>query len=326
MLGGTTVPPGKNIPITIIYKSAVMRKVLEKTRSAAATDSTVLLTGESGTGKDLIARMIHDLSKRADKDYVPVDCSALVETLLESELFGHSRGAFTDAQTDKGGLFELANNGTLFLDELNNLRYNTQCKLLRVIQEREFRKVGSQKRQKVDIRIICSSNIDLLGSIERGTFRNDLYYRINVVSIHIPALRERPEDILLLLDHFIKYYNRAYNRHVQGCVAEVQDILSVYPWPGNVRELRHMVEQILVLEKCDYIRASHLPVNISKRKGSFNYTCGHGNGHLSLEEMEKRYIQFVLRETGGIRAQAADILQINRKTLSAKIKKYELDV
>ena len=315
----------RNISERIVYQSQIMGDVLEKTRSAATTDSTVLITGESGTGKELIARMLHNLSERAENGFVPVDCSALVETLLESELFGHTCGAFTGAQTDKAGLFELANKGTFFFDEISNLSYKIQCKLLRVIQEREFRKVGSQTRQKLDIRILCASNLDLLKAVERGTFRNDLFYRINVVPIHLPPLRERIEDIPLLLDHFIEHYNKIYQCDVQGYSEDALELLQGYPWPGNVRELRHIVEQILVLEKCDFIRSKHLPVSISRRRGAFGFSYTNGSGHLSLEEMEKKYIEFILNKTGGIRQHAADILQINRKTLSVKIKKFGLD-
>ena len=323
--GATDTRRRRNVPERIVYQSQVMKEVIEKTRSAATTDSTVLITGESGTGKELIARMLHNLSDRADNGFVPVDCSALVETLLESELFGHTCGAFTGAQTDKAGLFELANKGTFFFDEISNLSYKIQCKLLRVIQEREFRKVGSQVRQKLDIRILCASNLDLLKAVERGTFRNDLYYRINVVPIHLPPLRERVEDIPLLLDYFLDYYSQIYKSEIQGYSDDALELLQSYPWPGNVRELRHIVEQILVLEKCDFIRSKHLPVSISRRRGAFGFSYSNGSGHPSLEEMEKKYIQFILNKTGGIRQHAADILQINRKTLSVKIKKFELD-
>ena len=309
----------------IVYKSPVMESVMEKVRSAAPTDSTVLIGGESGTGKDLIARMIHDLSKRANNDYVPVDCSALVETLLESELFGHTKGAFTGAERDKAGLFELANKGTFFFDEISNLSYNIQCKLLRVIQEREYRKVGSQERKDLDIRILSASNVDLMRAVANGTFRNDLYYRICVVPIHLPPLRDRLEDIPLLSDHFIDHYNRTYKREIQGLSENALDVMCHYPWPGNVRELQHLVEQIFVLEKTDIIRVRHLPVSITRRRSTFDFSYRNGDQELSLEGMEKRYIQFILSRNGGIRQQAADILKINRKTLAAKIKKYGLD-
>ena len=312
---------GKETTDEIIGNSYAMRRLNVKIRRVAATDSTVLISGESGTGKDLVARKIHDLSPRAPNDYVPVDCSALVESLLESELFGHIKGSFTGADGHKAGLFELANKGTFFFDEVSNLSLKTQAKLLRVIQEREFRRVGSQKRQKLDIRILSASNHDLAKAVQRGTFRNDLYYRINVVPIHVPPLRERSEDIPLLVEYFLNKYSHQRNYKVNGFSEEAMDMMVAYPWPGNVRELQHIVEQILVLEDCDYVRPKHIPPVISQRRGVFNITS---ENDLSLEEMEKRYLRFVLRRTKGIRHQAADILQINRKTLSAKIKKYGL--
>ena len=312
---------GEETTDEIIGNSSAMRSLTAKVRRVADTDSTVLISGESGTGKDLIARKIHDLSPRAANDYVPVDCSALVESLLESELFGHVKGAFTGADGHKAGLFELADKGTFFFDEVSNLALKTQAKLLRVIQEREFRRVGSQQRQRLDIRIVAASNHDLAKAVQRGTFRNDLYYRINVVPIHIPPLRERSEDIPLLVEYFLNKYNHQRSHKINGFSEEAIEMMVAYPWPGNVRELKHLIEQILVLEDCDYVRPEHIPPIISQRRGVFNITSEHD---LSLEEMEKRYIRFVLSRTKGIRQQAADILQINRKTLSIKIKKYGL--
>jgi DNA-binding NtrC family response regulator len=306
----------------ILGRSPAIRDLKKSIRRVAATDSTVLLTGESGTGKELVSRAIHDLSPRAGKDFVPVDCSALVESLLESELFGHVKGAFTGATETKRGLFEVANEGTFFFDEVSNLTLRTQTKLLRVIQEREFIKVGSQTRQELDIRIIAASNRDLKKTVDRGNFRDDLYYRLNVVPLHIPSLRERSEDIPLLLEYFLKRYNRRFNRHVEGFSDEAMEMLIAYPYPGNVRELQHVVEQILVLERCDVIEADHLPATISQRRTVFDPFSEDG---LSLEQMERRYIQFVLRRTRGIRQQTADILGINRKTLATKIKKYGLE-
>ncbi len=312
---------GKETTDEIIGLSFAMRRLNANIRRVAATDSTVLITGESGAGKDLVARKIHDLSPRTANDYVPVDCSALVESLLESELFGHVKGAFTGADGHKAGLFELANKGTFFFDEVSNLSMKTQAKLLRVIQEREFRRVGSQQQQRLDIRILAASNHDLAKAVQRGSFRNDLYYRINVVPIHIPPLREHSEDIPLLVEYFLNKYNHQYSHKINGFSEEAIEMMVAYPWPGNVRELKHMIEQILVLEDCDYVLPEHIPVVISQRRGMFNITS---DSDLSLEEMEKRYLRFVLSRTKGIRQQAADILRINRKTLSAKIKKYEL--
>ena len=311
--------PGK----PIIGKSPVMQRVLAAIKRVAATDSTVLITGESGTGKELAARAIHDHSARADNDYVPVECSALVESLLESELFGHVKGAFTNAHETKNGLFELANYGTFFFDEVSNLSLNTQAKLLRVIQEREFMKVGSSERRKLSIRLIAASNRDLKKAVQRGAFREDLYFRLNVVPIHMPPLREHSEDIGLLVEHFLKECNHKCNCSVQGISEEALEMLISYSWPGNVRELEHLVERILVLEDCDMIRPEHLPPFITQRQREFQIFSENG---LSLQQVEKRYLQFTLRRTNGRRQEAADILGINRKTLAAKIEKYGLRV
>ncbi len=307
----------------IIGESPVMQRVFTKIRRAAPSDSTVLLTGESGTGKELVARAIHLLSPRADQEFVPVDCSALVESLLESELFGHVKGSFTGAHQTKHGLFELANHGTFFFDEISNLSLNIQAKLLRVIQEREFMKVGSQKRIKLDIRIIASSNRDLHEAIKEGTFREDLYYRLSVIPIHLPPLRERAGDLPLLVDHFLGKYSRKGAREVTGISNRALKMLGDYSWPGNVRELEHTVERIVILEDGEIIQPEHLPSFISQRQGEFQ---AFSDEDYSLEELEKRYIQFILRRTKGRRQEAARILGINRKTLTNKIDKYNLGV
>jgi len=300
-----------------------MREVFSKVRRAAPSDSTVLLTGESGTGKELVARAIHTLSDRAEKEFVPVDCSALVESLLESELFGHVKGSFTGAFQTKHGLFELANHGTFFFDEISNLSVNIQAKLLRVIQEREFMKVGSQKRIKLDIRIIASSNRDLKEAIKDGSFREDLYYRLSVIPIKLPPLRDRTGDVPLLVDHFLKSHSQKRNGRQRDVSKRALEMLSAYSWPGNVRELEHTIERILILEDCDVIEPEHLPAFISQRQGEFQVFSDES---FSLEELEKRYIQFVLRQTKGRRQETASILGINRKTLAGKIKKYGLRV
>jgi two-component system, NtrC family, response regulator AtoC len=305
----------------IIGQSPAIRRVFDKIKRAAPSDSTVLLTGESGTGKELVARAIHLLSPRAGQEFVPVDCSALVETLLESELFGHVKGSFTGALQTKHGLFELANHGTFFFDEISNLSLNIQAKLLRVIQEREFMQVGSQKRIKLDIRIIASSNRDLKEAIQAGTFREDLYYRLSVIPIHLPPLRERTGDIALLVDHFLSHYNQKGHREITGISNQALKLFSDYDWPGNVRELEHTIERIVILEDGDVIQPEHLPSFISQRQGEFQDFSDENH---SLEEMEKRYIQFILRRTKGRRQEAARILRINRKTLSHKIEKYRL--
>jgi DNA-binding NtrC family response regulator len=305
----------------LVGKSPAMQTVFAKIRRAAPSDSTVLLTGESGTGKELAARAIHQLSPRKQNEFVPVDCSALVESLLESELFGHVKGSFTGAHHTKHGLFELANHGTFFFDEIANLSLNIQAKLLRVIQEREFMQVGSQKRFKLDIRIIASSNRDLREATKAGGFREDLFYRLSVIPIHLPPLRERTGDIPLLVDHFIHKYHQKSKHEVRGVSAEAMKMLTSYPWPGNVRELEHTIERILILEDGDLILPEHLPSFISGRQGDFQVFS---DGELTLEELERRYLQFILRRTKGNQSEAARLLGINRKTLGQKIQKYGL--
>jgi transcriptional regulator with PAS, ATPase and Fis domain len=295
----------------------------ETIRSVASTDSTVLISGESGTGKELAARAIHELSARSDNRYVPLDCSSLVETLLESELFGHVRGAFTGADGEKTGLFEVADKGTFFFDEISNLTMKIQSKLLRVIQEREYMKVGSQKRLKVDIRIISATNIDLEHAVRRGTFRNDLFYRIKVVPIHLPPLRDRSKDIPILLEYYLKRFNASCNRNIEGFSGEAMDALTSYPYPGNIRELEHLVEEIVVLNGSPEVGVGDLPPNITRRKGMFHLPT---SNDMSLQDLEKKYISFVLRRTRGRRGQAAAVLGINRKTLAHKIIKYDISV
>jgi len=307
----------------IVGQSPAMKKVFAKIRRAAPSDSTVLITGESGTGKELVARAIHLLSPRKDREFVPVDCSALVETLLESELFGHVKGSFTGAHQTKHGLFELANHGTFFFDEIANLSPNIQAKLLRVIQEREFMKVGSQKRIKLDIRIIASSNRDLKEAIKEGIFREDLYYRLSVIPIHLPPLRERPGDIPLLVEHFLQKYSQKVNREGTAISPRAMKLLSAYSWPGNVRELEHTIERIVILEDTEVIQPEHLPSFITQRQGEFQVFS---DASYTLEDLGRRYIQFILRQTRGRRQEAARILGINRKTLTQKIKKYNLQV
>ena len=322
VIGPEDVEMGGDIPY-IVGNSPLIREVFAKIRKAAPSESTVLITGESGTGKELAARAIHALSNRADKEFVPVDCSALVESLLESELFGHTKGSFTGAFQTKYGLFELANHGTFLFDEISNLSSNIQAKLLRVIQEREFMKVGSQKRIKLDIRIIASSNRDLREAIKTGSFREDLYYRLSVIPIRLPPLRERSGDLPLLTDHFLKQHSLKNNQQERSISKRALELLSAYTWPGNVRELEHIIERILILEDCMVIEPEHLPAFITQRQGEFQVFS---DEDFSLEDLESRYIQFVLRRTKGKRQEAARILGINRKTLSSKIKKYGLRV
>ena len=305
----------------IVGQSRPMKSIFRKTLRVAPTDSTVLITGESGTGKELIARAIHSHSSRKENKFVAVDCSSLVETLLESELFGHVKGSFTGAHQTKHGLFELANHGTFFFDEITNLSLKIQAKLLRVIQEREFMKVGDQRKVKLDIRIISASNKNLEESIRNGDIREDLYYRLSVVPIHLPPLRKRKEDIPLLINHFLKKFSRKIKRPVPEVSLEAMEILQDYAWPGNVRELEHTIERILILEDPEVIRARDLPSFVTERQNEFKMFS---EEPLSLKELEKKYIRFVLRRTKGKKTEAAEILGINRKTLNLKIKKYSL--
>jgi len=305
----------------IIGQSRPMKTIFEKILKVAPTDSTVLITGESGTGKELVARAIHTNSNRKANEFLAIDCSSLVETLLESELFGHVKGSFTGAAQTKHGFFELANHGTFFFDEIVNLSLNIQAKLLRVIQEREFMKVGDHKSIKLDIRIISASNRSLKDSVRSGEFRQDLYYRLSVVPIRLPPLRKRKEDIPLLIDHFLNKFCKKIKKPVPEVSPEAMEILKEYLWPGNVRELEHTMERILILEDTDVIRERDLPSFISQRQGEFQMFSEEPS---SLEELEKKYIRFVLRRTKGKKTKAAEILGINRKTLGLKIKKYGL--
>ena len=308
---------------TIIGQSDAMRTIYELVRRTAPTDSTVLITGESGTGKELVARAIHDYSLRQDKEFITVDCSALVETLLESELFGHVKGSFTGAIHTKYGSFELANGGTFFFDEVGNLGLDIQAKLLRAIQEKEIKPVGGEKTVKVDIRIIAATNRDLQKAIGAKAFREDLYYRLNVVPIHIPPLRERVEDIPLLVNHFVNKYNRKKKVPVTTVEPETIKLLTVYNWPGNVRELENAIERALILEDGEILLPRCFPwINASRPAKTVV------NNHfplLALAELERQHIQHVLHVTEGRKGKAASILGIDRKTLYQKIKKYELE-
>ena len=305
----------------IIGQSRPMKKIFEKILKVAPTDSTVLITGESGTGKELVAQAIHANSHRIENEFVAADCSSLVETLLESELFGHKKGSFTGAHQTKHGFFELANHGTFFFDEVANLSLKIQAKLLRVIQEREFMKVGDQQKINLDIRIISASNSELSESILKGSFREDLYYRLSVVPIHLPPLRERKEDIPLLIHHFLEKLSRKMKKSLPEVSPEAMGVLKEYAWPGNVRELEHTMERILILEDTDVIRIRNLPSFITQRHGELQMFS---EEPLTLEELESKYITFVLKRTKGKKTEAANILGINRKTLAAKIKKYGL--
>ncbi|MGB9698608.1 MAG: sigma-54-dependent transcriptional regulator [Thermodesulfobacteriota bacterium] len=314
---------GRLIFEPLVGESKAMQRVLEIINKVAPSDSTVLITGESGTGKELVAQAIHQLSPRRDKEFVPVDCHALVETLLESELFGHVKGAFTGAVRNKHGLLELANGGTFFFDEIGNLTLNTQAKLLRVIQEREFKPVGGTQRIKVDVRLIAATNQNLREAIVQKTFREDLFYRLSVVPIHIPPLRDRKEDIPVLVAHFIKRFNRQRKKAITGITPAALEMLLKYNWPGNVRELENAIERAMILEEGKEITPQSLI-------GFFSAPLAEPPSPplpqklVSLKDVEKEHIAFVLKETGGHKSEAARILGIDRKTLYQKVQKYQL--
>jgi Nif-specific regulatory protein len=307
----------------IVGSSNAMREVYEQVTQVARTNTTVLLRGESGTGKEMIAHAIHYNSLRAGKPFVKVSCAALPETLIESELFGYERGAFTGAMSRKKGRFELADGGTLFLDEIGDLNVSTQIKLLRALQEREFERLGSTETIKVNVRLIAATNKDLEKAIEKGQFRADLYYRLNVFTIFMPPLRERKPDVLLLADHFLEKYGREHHKHIKRISTPAIDMLTSYHWPGNVRELENIIERAVVVCDSSVIHGHHLPPTLQTAEGSGTVT------RLSLAQSVAAYesdiIQDALKTTRGNRAKAAKLLHTTERILGYKIKKYGID-
>ncbi|MGH7166326.1 MAG: sigma-54-dependent transcriptional regulator [Nitrospiraceae bacterium] len=307
-------------PSPLVGSSSPMLEVYKLVARVSAGRSTVLLEGESGTGKELIARAIHANSPRRDRPFVPVNCAALAETLLESEMFGHERGAFTGAVGAKEGLFELAHGGTIFLDEIGDIGPALQVKLLRVIQEQEIRRVGGTASIKVDARIIAATNRDLSALVKDGRFRKDLFYRLNVVRIVLPPLRERREDIPMLAHHFLQILTGGTAQLIRGYVPETMALLQAYAWPGNVRELENVIERAVSLSHGPLILPSDLPEPVRTAVPSVGEDVsvrspGQEERMLTLEEVEKRHLIQVLRETGGNKARAAKILGIDRRTL-----------
>jgi two-component system response regulator HydG len=303
----------------LIGRSPAIMKVLDLVKQVAPTDSTVLIHGETGVGKELLARTIHHLSGRRDEPFVVVDCGTLVETLFESEMFGHAKGAFTGAIASTQGKFELANRGTIFLDEIANITVNMQSRLLRVIQEKEVAKVGSLGKIRVDVRIISATNRDLKKEIEEGRFRLDLYYRLNVVPIHLPPLRERREDIPVLAEYFLAKSSLQRDQQLPRISPEAMQLLRRYDWPGNVRELKNAIECATVTCTGDMIAPGDLPI-VEAPAGAAE-AAGRG----SLAESEKREIVRALRQFNGHRARTAEYLGINRKTLREKIRRYGIE-
>ncbi len=302
----------------IIAKSSKMRQVIEAIKVVAKSNATVLITGESGTGKELIARATHSQSYRKDKPFIAVSCAALPESLLESELFGHEKGAFTGAHAQRKGKFEVANRGSLFMDEIGEMSANIQVHLLRVLEEKEFTRVGGNEPIKVDVRVISATNKDIKKAVANGQFREDLYYRLNVVPIELPPLRERKEDIPLLAQHFLKKFAVENQKEIIGFSPETTDFLLKYEWPGNVRELENAIERAVILTKNSYIEATDLAQE--------NLLMAHSapSGR-SLKEVERERILNVLNETSGNRSETARILGISRATLYNKLREYELN-
>jgi transcriptional regulator with PAS, ATPase and Fis domain len=307
-----------------------MHEVFNYVEKVADVDSTVLIYGESGTGKELIARAIHYNSYRQDKPWIPINCGAIPEGLLESELFGHERGAFTNATSQRIGRFELANGGTIFLDEIAEMPPALQVKLLRVLQEREFERIGGTRTIKVNVRIIAATNKDLEKMVAAGQFREDLYYRLNVIPIVIPSLRERASDLPLLITHFIERFNIEKKKQIHGITPEAMQILQTYHWPGNVRELENMIERIVILKATGIITPADLPDKLSRTvisevTPSIEIPEDGLDFDATVQKFEKSLILKALTKAGGVKTKAATLLHMNRTTLVEKVKKLQLE-
>ena len=317
----------------IIGTSSKMNSIFQLMEKIAKVDGTVLITGESGTGKELVARAIHYNSPRRNGPFVVVNCGAIPKELIESEFFGHTKGAFTDAKTEKTGKFELAQKGTIFLDEVGELSQEAQIKLLRALGEKEIVKVGGTKTIPIDVRVIAATNKNLEEEVKKGNFREDLYWRLAVLSIHLPPLRERKEDIPLLCEHFIKKYNQELKKEIKGISPKAMDYLMKYSWPGNVRELENVLYEAMVLAEKEIIDVNNLPLRITgikKNEEREAEIIQDLNGPLCeiinsmTEKIEKRMIENALKKSKGNRLEAAKILGISRKTLFNKMKRYNL--
>ncbi len=310
-------------PANIIGNSKVMQEVYRLIQQVSKSDTTVLIRGESGTGKELVAHAIHYNSNRANKPFIKVNCAALPETIIESELFGHEKGAFTGAVSARKGRFELADGGTLFLDEIGDLTPQTQIKLLRVLQEREFERVGGTKTIKVNVRIIAATNRNLEELIEEGKFRQDLYYRLNVFPIHLPPLRDRKTDILLLADYFVEKYSKMYNKNIKRISTPAIDMMMAYHWPGNVRELENCIERAVLISNDDVIHGHHLPPTLQTAESSG--TTPKGPLKVKLESIEKEFILDALKSSRGNMAKAARLLGITERQMGIRVHKYGID-
>lgn len=323
--------------LDIVGKSNEMREVIDIINRVSTTDANILITGESGTGKEMVARVIHSRSRRSTKPFIPVDCVALPENLLESELFGYEKGAFTGANTMKKGLLESAHEGTLFLDEIGDMSLSLQAKLLRTLQERVVRRLGSNKFIPVDIRIISATNRDLKKSVQEGTFRDDLYYRLDVIHINIPPLRNRRVDIPLLAQHFLKRFSTVHKKDVTSISAEAMSALENYSWPGNVRELQNVIERAVIMSGRDRIELKDLPENLRvnefglivkelpdcEKKTPLSYREAK---EAWLAAFERNYLMSLLENTSVNISRAADLAGINRRTIHRLIRRYNLDL
>jgi PAS domain S-box-containing protein len=314
----------------VIAESGPMREVLNFVRRVASSEATtILLEGENGTGKDLVAKTLHYQSLRQAEPFIAINCAAIPETLLESELFGYEKGAFTDARAQKRGIFELADKGTLFLDEIGEIPLMLQAKMLRVLEEQSFRRLGGLKDINLDIRVIAATNKNLREAVKEGAFRQDLYFRLNVIQILIPPLRERAEDIVPLTRFFIEHYNRKFKRNIEGVTDAAAKLLMSHDWPGNVRELRNAIERAMILEESSRITPPSLPIAISRPETTAATTipelpgAASGDG-LSLEDNERHLLARALEKTSGNQTQAARLLRITRDTLRYKMKKFNL--
>ncbi len=306
----------------IVGKSQKMVSLMETVAQVAPTRASVLITGESGVGKELVADAIHELGNRSKGPFIKVHCAALSESLLESELFGHEKGSFTGAIAQKKGRFELADGGTIFLDEIGEINAATQVKLLRVLQEKEFERVGGEKPITVDVRIVCATNRDLLKEIEKGNFREDLYYRLNVVHLDVPPLRDRKDDIPLLMTTFLSQFNQENEKSLEGFSNGAKKALLSYEWPGNIRELRNSIESAVVLTRSSVIEVEDLPPSVRLTDNSSQLSLDVG---ITLAEAEKQLILSTLMMCGGNKTRSAEVLGIGRKTLHRKLQEYQID-
>ena len=319
------LPPVVTADEAFVGSSAEMLDAFSSIARAATSDATVLVLGESGTGKEMVARILHSRSRRASGAFIAINCAAIPENLLESELFGHEKGAFTGAIGRRVGRFERANGGTLFLDEIGDMSLALQSKILRALQEREIERVGGEASVKIDVRIVAATNRDLKTAVDEGKFRADLYYRLAVVTLALPPLRERGTDLDRLVEHFVARYAREHGKPIRGIAEDVFHILRAHPWPGNVRQLRNVMERAVVMSSGDVLVPQHLPADVVQLQASPIHEPLEDGPLCTLEEMERRYIRRALRETGGNLTIAAERLGIHRNTLRRKIAEYGLE-